>query len=254
MNDFGLFTAGDADLITAENRQSGQAGTALAINSDNLSCRLVPAARGTWGGRRNRADRVSQTLTAEQCRKLIAATLFARSIGLPFSRHWTIHYQMAGIEPREGAQFIGTVLNAAGKAAKRHGGQLAAAWVRENGIGKGEHCHILMHLPRGMNLKNKTRRWIVGAGGTYRQGVSEVRSIGGSLLSAETGGEHYELNAGDVLAYLLKHGDDRAAELLGLTRFGHRGSVTGKRCGSTQNIAEGAQIKHGLALSPVGGG
>src|SRR5689334_17548887 len=103
MSDFGLFTAGDADLITAENRQSGQAGTALAINSDNLSCRLVPAARGTWGGRRNRADRVSQTLTAEQCRKLIAATLFARSIGLPFSRHWTIHYQMAGIEPREGA-------------------------------------------------------------------------------------------------------------------------------------------------------
>lgn len=254
MSDFCLNTAGDANLITAENRQCGHAGTALAINSDTLSCRLVPAARVTWGGRRNRADRVSETLTAEQCRKLIAATLFARSIGLPFNRHWTIHCEMAGIEPRDGAHFIGRVLHAAGKAAKRHGGQLAAVWVRENGIGKGEHAHILMHLPRGMNLKNKTRRWIVGSGGTYRQGVSEVRSIGGSLLSAETGGEHYELNADNVLAYLLKHGDDRTAQLLGLPRFGHRGLITGKRCGSTQNIAEGAQSKCGFALSPIGGG
>lgn len=254
MSDFGRTAAGDANLITAENRQSAQAGTALAINSDTLSCRLVPAAKGSWGGPRNRADRVSETLTAEQCRKLIAATLFARSIGLPFSRHWTIHYQMAGIEPREGAHFIGTVLSAAGKAAKRHGGQLAAVWVRENGIGKGEHAHILMHLPRGINLKNKTRRWIVAAGGTYAQGVSKVRSIGGSLLSAEAGGEHYALNAGNVLAYLLKHGDDRTAHLLRLPRSGHRGSIMGKRCGSTQNIAEGAQTKLGFALSPVGGG
>lgn len=254
MSDFGRTAAGDANLIAAQNRQSGQAGTALAINSDTLSCRLVPAAKGSWGGARNRADRVSETLTAEQCHKLIAATLFAQSIGLPFNRHWTIHCQMAGIEGREGAQLIGRVLNSAGKAANRNGGQLAAVWVRENGIGKGEHAHILMHLPRGMGLKNKTRRWIVAAGGTYAQGVSKVRSIGGSLLSAEAGGEHYELNAGNVLAYLLKHGDDRAAELLGLTHCGHRGSITGKRCGSTQNIAEGAQIKHGFALSPVGGG
>jgi hypothetical protein len=254
MSHFGLTTAGDANLITAENRQSAQAGTALAINSDTLSCRLVPAAKGSWGGARNRADRVSETLTAGQCRKLIAATLFARSIGLPFNRHWIIHCEMAGIAGRDGAHFIGKVLNAAGKAAKRHGGQLAAIWVREHGIGKGEHAHILMHLPRGMILKNKTRRWIVGAGGAYRQGVSKVRSIGGSLLCAEAGNELYELNADNVLAYLLKHGDDRTAQLLGLPHFGHRGLIMGKRCGSTQNIADGAQAMHSFTVKPVGGG
>lgn len=246
MSGFGPIGSSSADLITAEKRQSAHVGTRLAINFDNLSCPLVPAARSTWGGRRNRADRLSDALSAEQCRKLIAATLFARSIGLAFNRHWTIHSQMAGIEQQQGAHFIGTVLNAAGKAAKRHGGQMAAVWVRENGEGKGEHAHILMHLPRGMDLRNKTRRWIVLGGGNYRKNVSDVRSIGGSLACAETAGEHYELNAGNVLAYLLKHGDLSAMEALALPRWGERGWIMGKRCGTTQNIAGGAQDRQGF--------
>lgn len=243
------FANGSANLITAENCRSADVGTSLAIRTTNLSCRLVPAAKGSWGGARNRADRLSEVLTAEQCEKLIAATLFARLIGLAFNRHWIIHSQMAGIEPRQGAHFIGKVLNAAGKGAKRFGGEMAAVWVRENGQGKGEHVHILLHLPRGLLLTNKTRRWIVAAGGAYRKDVSRVRAIGGSLLSAENGGGHYELNAGNVLAYLLKHGDNRASELLGLPRWGELGWIMGKRCGTTQNIAEGARERHALTLS-----
>lgn len=248
MIDFGPIGSSSADLITAGKRRSAHVGTRLAINSDNLSCPLVPASQATWGGKRNRADRRTEVLTAEQCEKLMVATLFARSMGLAFNRHWTIHSQMAGIEPPRGAHFIGTVLNAVGKAAKRHGGQMAAVWVRENGDGKGEHAHILMHLPRGFTLANRTRRWIVAAGGTYRRNVSRVRSIGGTLSSAELADDRYLLNADNVLAYLLKHGDHSAMEALGLPLWGHRGWIMGKRCGITQNIAGGAQTRLGFAL------
>ena len=229
-----------ADLITAENGQSAHAGTPLANITDNLSCSLGPVASG-WGGARNRADRMSETLTKAQCGKLIAAARFAHAIGLPFNRHWTIHSEKAGIQAHDGQRFVRRVLKSAGTAARRHGGQLAGIWVRENGEGKGEHVHILMHLPRGMKLANRTRRWVVAAGGTYQPRVSRVRSIGGLLSSAELNDERYLANADNVLAYLLKHGDESAMEALGLLLWGQRGLIMGKRCGSTQNISCGAQ-------------
>lgn len=247
MMDFADPSDQPADLITAENGHSAQAGTALAIISDNLSCSLGPV-RGGWGGKRNRADRVSETLTRAQCAKLIAAARFAESIGLPFNRHWTIHSERAGIQPHDGQSFVRHILKSAGTAARRHGGEMAATWVRENGEGKGEHAHILMHLPRGLTLANRTRRWIVAAGGTYRRNVSRVRSIGGILSSAELADDRYLLNADNVLAYLLKHGDQSAMEALGLPLWGHRGWIMGKRCGSTQNVAESAQNRLGFAL------
>lgn len=228
------------DLITAENCQSADAGTPLANIADNLSCSLGPVSSG-WGGARNRADRMSETLTKAQCGKLVAAARFSQTIGLPFNRHWTIHSEKAGIQPHDGQRFVGRVLKSAGTAARRHGGQLAAVWVRENGEGKGEHAHILMHMPRGMKLANRTRRWVVAAGGTYQPRVSRVRSIGGLLSSSELKDERYLLNADNVLAYLLKHGDESAMEALGLPLWGQRGLIMGKRCGCTQNIAFGAQ-------------
>lgn len=235
------------DLITAENCHSAQAGTAFAIITGNLSCSLGPVRSG-WGGKRNRADRVSETLTRAQCAKLIAATRFAESIGLPFNRHWIVHSERAGIQPHDGQGFVRSILKSAGTAARRHGGEMAAIWVRENGDGKGEHAHILMHLPRGLTLANRTRRWIVAAGGTYRRNVSRVRSIGGTLSSAELADDRYLLNADNVLAYILKHGDQSAIEALVLPLWGHRGWIMGKRCGTTQNIAGGAQTRLGLAL------
>jgi len=126
-------------LITAENGDPADTGTPLATYRNTLSCGLVPASRGTWGGARNRADRLSDRLTLEQCEKLIAAAMFAEWIGLPFNRHWTIHSERAGIEPYDGQRFIGRLLRLAGNAAKRRGRPFAAVYSRENGDGKGEH-------------------------------------------------------------------------------------------------------------------
>ena len=193
-----------------------------------------------WGGARNRADRTSEYLTRRQCVGLIAAARRAESIGLPFNRHWTIHYERAGVAEIDAARFIGRLLKLAGDYARRHHNKIAATWVRENGDGKGGHVHMLLHLAAGLNLRGRTSHWVRLAGGTRCARVSRVRSIGHSLRSADNGGEDYQHNAGAVLAYILKGADAETGAALGLERYGERGLIVGKRCGRTQNIGQRA--------------
>ena len=182
-----------ANKETAENRHSAAAGKALAIIDITLSCSLASASRG-WGGARNSADRLTDRLTLEHCWKLIYAARHADVIGLPFNRHWIVHSQRAGIASEDRMAFVTELLRLVGRYSRRRGG-FAAIWVRENGRHKGEHIHILMHVPGHLNLRNLTRKWAAQAGGSYRAGVSRVRTIGGSLVRLDPVSEHYQLNA-----------------------------------------------------------
>ncbi|MFN7323223.1 MAG: hypothetical protein ACK5SM_00575, partial [Sphingomonadales bacterium] len=84
-----------------------------------------------------------------QCEALIAAADRAEQMGLAFNRHWTVHYERAGIAEPDGARFVGRLLKLTGDYARRHNSKVTAIWVRENGDGKGGHVHILMHLSLG---------------------------------------------------------------------------------------------------------
>jgi hypothetical protein len=223
---------------TGENRAIPETGTALAIIDDIPSVGLSPAGRG-WGGARNRADRTSEYLTLRQCEGLIAAADQAQRRGLSFNRHWTVHYQKAGIAEIDAARFIGRLLKLAGDYARRHNGKVAATWVRENGDGKGGHVHILLHLPEGLELRGRTAQWVRLAGGKVTLGVSVMRSIGGTIKAAGRDDAHYRKNADVVRNYLLKGADAETGAALGLARYGERGLIVGKRCGRTQNIGSG---------------
>ena len=172
---------------------------------------------------------------------MIEAANFAERIGLAFNRHWTVHYEMAGIAEHDGAAFVGRLLALVRKHVWRAGGKLAALWARENGDGKGGHVHILLHLPSGMTLRNLTRRWIKAAGGNPVRRVSRVRTIGSRLTDAKVGGEHYRANADAVLAYLVKAASDETGKALALPRSGEGGPIIGKRAGWTQNIGAKAR-------------
>lgn len=215
----------------------GETGTRLAILSSIGSCGLSLSGNG-WGGARNRRDRVSENLTLRQCEALTAAADRAEQMGLAFNRHWTVHYDRAGIDEPDGARFVGRLLKLAGDYARRHNSKVTAIWVRENGDGKGGHVHILLHLPIGLSLRGRTPKWIRLAGGESREGVSFIRTIGARLVSAKIGGEHYRVNADRVRGYLLKGASREAGEALGLARAGDGGFVIGKRCGRTQNIGK----------------
>lgn len=227
-------------IETAENGAPGQAGTGLAIINKIQGCGLIPAGR-EWGGARNRANRVSSFLTLAQCEALIAAADHAERIGLPFNRHWTVHYATAGIAEADAARFIGRLNKITGEYSRRHGGRYASIWVREGGDGKGGHVHILMHVPAYLSLKGRTRRWVRLAGGECRSGVSYIRAVAGRVAAADSGGEHYAANAAKVRAYLLKGAHPAARQALGLDRKAEGGPIIGKRCGWTENIGQTAR-------------
>lgn len=234
-----------AGLKTAENGVTVQAGTRLA-NMDILKgCGSIPAKHG-WGGARNRADRVSSHLTLRQCQELIAAAGHAERLGLRFNRHWTIHYQKAGIAEADATRFIGRLNKLAREYSTRNRGGFAAIWAREGGENKGGHVHILMHLPARLSLKGRTRLWVRLAGGKCQSGVSYIRAVAGRLSAAQSGAEQYAVNAEIVRHYLMKGAAGPVREALGLGRFpGEQGEIIGKRCGTTRNIGQGAREKVG---------
>lgn len=231
------------DKITDGKPAIPESGTALAI-IDKIPSDGSIAVRGNWGGARNRRDRTSWHLSKLQCEGLIAAAQYAEHLGLAFNRHWTVHYEKAGIADIDAAGFVGRLLKLARDHATRKQGQFTAVWVRENGEGKGGHVHILMHMPAERTLRGRTRRWVTLAGGTYRPRTSRVVSIGGRLLSADSGSEHYQHNAAAVLAYVLKGADRQTGEALSLPRSGEGGLVIGKRCGWSQNIGQQARLSY----------
>ena len=162
--------------IRAGNGLIAQSGTALA-NIDTIQSCGQSHAKGTWGGARNNGKKPSWNLSLQNCLDLIAAGNFAEVSGLRFNRHWTVHYEKAGIAEYDAARFIGRLLKLAGDYARRHGGRLAAIWVREGGEGKGGHVHILIHLSPGLSLRGRTRCWVRLAGGRCIAKVSRVRPI-----------------------------------------------------------------------------
>ena len=174
---------------------------------------------------------------------MIEAANFAERIGLEFNRHWTVHYEMAGIAESDGTRFVGRLLALVGKHVRRAEGKLAAVWAREGGEGKGGHVHILLHVPQGVTLRNRTRRWIKAAGGRPVRQVSRVRTIGGTLANAKVGSASYRVNADAVLAYLSKGASEETGRTLALPRSGEGGPVIGKRCGWTQNIGHAARAR-----------
>src|SRR5688572_23437761 len=96
----------------AETCGIAESGTPLATIANAPSCTLDPAEhrRSTWGGARNRADRASLHLSRATVLAMIEAANFSERSGLAFNRHWTVHYQLAGVAEYEGAAFVGRLL------------------------------------------------------------------------------------------------------------------------------------------------
>lgn len=209
---------------------------------------LTPSTRG-WGGARNHADRASFELTDAQVDEINSAAKFAILTGRIFQRHWTVLYERAGIAEHDAARFIGKLLDLVSKQARRAGGYLTAIWVREMGKVKGGHVHILLHLPPGFTLRNRTRRWIETAGGSYNPKVSKVTRIRGTSLNSDNYASNTRAcaNATNVARYLMKSSRLEKGQSMGLGKCGRAGRIIGKRNGSTQNIGPKARQDYNKA-------
>ena len=196
----------------------------------------------SWGGARNRRDRVSHSLTLQQATNIIEATRHAVRTRLPFNRHVTIHWETAGIPDSEAAAATGRYLKLLGDWVAKHGGRIAWAWVRENGDGKGSHVHILIHIPACIRFGPMQRRWLGRiTGKPYKAGTILTKRIGGTLAAAQAGTEGYLANLGKAVAYVLKGVSAATGAALGLDKLESGGCIIGKRCGASQNIGIAAR-------------
>ena len=258
---------------------SPESGTAAASDHSFKSARPFNAKHGFsgWGGARNRADKVGDGLSLNQARGIIETAQYAATVGLPFNRHVTIHWERASVPDNRATAATGRFLKLAGDwIAKRSPkfiknqdksnrvARIAWAWVRENGDGKGSHVHILLHLPAdiitGKNgagvLSNNTpgkqrvglgsmpRRWLrLITGKPYRSGTIRTQRIGGTAGAALTAPAVYRANLAAVVGYILKGACPAASRALNLKRLEPGGAVVGKRAATSQNIGRGATCR-----------
>lgn len=200
------------------------------------------------GGAHNRGDRQSYGLTEAQVGNLIAAAVHAIRIGLPLNRMMTIHWEAQGVPERAMAKATGHFLDLVTKTLARRGLLTAWVWVHESGDGKGGHCHMLIHLPAGVakTIAAKQRRWLRAISGhPYRERVILSRPIGGRVGLEDTNPVLYGENLKAAMSYLLKGAHPRAAQIYDIQRYEPGGRVTGKRCGTSQNVgpkARGARV------------
>ena len=241
-----------------------ETGTAVAIYNSSKSARPFNAEHGFsgWGGARNRADRVSDSLSLNQASGIIEAAQFAAAIGLPFNRHVTIHWERAGVPDSRAAAATGRFLKLASDWIAKRGSKLDKqskeikravvsqfvwAWVRENEASgddpKGSHVHILLHLPAGAAWSGwRVRRWLERISGKpYRAGIIRTARIGGTVRAAATAPAVYRANLAEVVGYVLKGSSLGTARALGLERIDLGGQIIGKRAGWAQNIGQASR-------------
>ena len=233
-------------LATAETSPTGMN---VAVSYLRIGCAAETACRSSRrGGARNRRDRETTALSVRHVSNLIAASRHARSIGMPFTRMLSIHWQAAGVAPNDVAAATGRFLDIMTKALARHGSATTWLWVQENGEGKGAHIHILAYVPA--ELVRIMVRLQIGwlrriTGNPYQSRVIRSDPIGGrrgGRLGIEfTNPAHHAANLGNALAYVLKGAGRDAAAAFGLSRFNDGGRCIGKRCGVSQNISAKAR-------------
>jgi hypothetical protein len=221
-----------------------EVGTAVAINYLTLGVAAHLPCKPSRGGARNRADRESHALTSAHIANLKAAERYAASIGLPFTRMITIHWETAGIALGGIVKATGRFIDLLTKALARHGAKTAWLWILENGDRKGGHCHLLIHVPAALVsvVTGLQKGWLHRiTGNPYRKRVIHSKPIGGRLGLECGNPELHAINLATALGYLLKGADAQAAEQFGLMRLEAGGRVIGKRCSTSQNISAKAR-------------
>ena len=176
----------------------------------------------------------------------MAAAVFTAQEHRPLNRHTTIHFEAAGID--QPVRAIGQYLKLAGDWLRTRGQPFAYIWVRESGDRKGEHVHILMHVPPQMakQFARRERGWRKRIGARPALGAFRSTPVGRSYRHGEVGiqfGESYCDHLNEIVAYLVKGAEPVAVKALGHVRAEPGGELWGKRTGTSENIGRAARSR-----------
>src|SRR5262249_7340294 len=141
---------------------------------------------------RNRRGRRSTALRLSEVRNIIAAAVFTAQEHRALNRHTTIHFEAAGLA--DPVRAIRAYMKLARDWLRTQGAPFAYLWVRESGDAKGEHAHILMHVPTSLvgQFARRERGWRKRIGAKPALGAFRSSAIGRSYRHAEVGIQHGE--------------------------------------------------------------
>jgi hypothetical protein len=181
-----------------------------------------------------------------EVRNIMAAAVFTAEQHRPLNRHTTIHFDKCGVADPVAALRCYTKLARDWLATK--GAVLSYIWVRESGDGKGEHAHLLMHIPAHLVSAFARREpgWRKRIGAKRARGAFRSTAVGRSYRHAEAGiqfGEAYTDALAGIVGYLLKGAEPRAVQALQLSRVEPGGELWGKRTGMSENINRTARAR-----------
>jgi hypothetical protein len=193
---------------------------------------------------RNRRGRRSTALRLSEVGNILAAAVFTAQEHRPLNRHTTVHFDAAGIDDPVSA--LRAYMKLARDWLRTQGATFSYIWVRESGDQKGEHAHILMHVPATLSSQfaRRERGWRKLIGAKPAAGAFRSTPVGRSYRHAEMGiqyGQTYRDALNGAVAYLVKGADPRAIKLLKLERIEVGGTLYGKRSGTSENIGRSAR-------------
>jgi len=104
--------------------------------------------------------------------------------------------------------------------------------------------NMLAHVPADLvrRVTGLQRGWLHRiTGREYRAGVIHSKPVGGRLGLEAGNPELHARNLETALSYVLKGADGASAARFNLSRLEPGGLITGKRCGTSQNIGAKAR-------------
>ena len=191
-----------------------------------------------------RRGRRSTALSKKDVENIRAAGVYTAQEHRELNRFTTIHFEAAGISDPVWA--IGRMMKLAGDWLRTNGAVLSYIWVREAGEAKGDHVHILWHVPAKLvgGFAKRERGWRKQIGAKPKKGAFNTKPVG---LSYSHGayqiqyGRHFAEASKGVFDYILKGVDPKAAAALGIARPKPGGELRGKRHGMSENINRAAR-------------
>jgi len=179
-------------------------------------------------------------ISLRNAENVIQGAGFAAQIDAPLNRHFIISWEVAGFQGRV-------------KEAQRHLLDLARHWLSprghkltyvyaiETGHKLGYHLHLVIHLPDEL-----IRQFDIMLRHSWIPRITGESYVKGSVkMTKDTQKrENYHQSKRDLLRYILKGVNQEASEILGWRPREGAGFVSGKRCGTSQNIGPRARANH----------
>lgn len=179
-----------------------------------------------YSNRKNKFHHAKPYLLAEHATRMFRHTEKAYAAGVPLNRFVTMHLHTTNLHPQK---FIGKLMEHTRKWLKQRNLPCAYLWVLENGMVKGVHVHILLHVPAGhwIAYKKAMKKWLPFP---LKKPWVDTQGIG----YAPWGELHPLSKVYGILKYICK-GIEPQKAVNGI-RPSYQGLIIGRRCGMSKPI------------------